>query len=196
MHFIEFWLSISWKRVFSRFGFMPDMCPMKQRSAVHLSDDVQPKYVHCTGGMFAMIPDTKTTSPRNKDGTHKQMAGSFNDYIALQSGVASRQEEDLAATTSFYKVWQGQSWWYMQTRHHKDNYYIPLWNCHTLSWDAIVPYSCLLHAHLLHDCDVTHISSLRPLCNFNITTRACKRTLPIDSMFRNELVLKTFDNYQ
>ena len=44
-------------------------------------------------------------------------------------------------------------------------YYIPLWNCHTSSWDAIVPYNrllhaCLLHARLLHGCDVTHISSI------------------------------------
>ena len=44
-------------------------------------------------------------------------------------------------------------------------YYIPLYNCHTSSWDAIVPYNrllhaCLLHARLLHGCDVTHISSI------------------------------------
>ena len=50
-------------------------------------------------------------------------------------------------------------------------------------------HACLLHARLLHDCDVTH-----PFCNLNITTRACKLTLC--RMVRNELVLKTFDNYQ
>ena len=33
-------------------------------------DDSQPTYVHVSGGMFAMIPDNKTVSPRNRDGTH------------------------------------------------------------------------------------------------------------------------------
>ena len=62
------------------------------------------------------------------------------------------------------------------------HYYIPPLNCHTSSWDAIVPYKSFIarlfiarsfiawlwrHAYIQH----------RPLCNFNITTRACKWTL-------------------
>ena len=66
---------------------------------------------------------------------------------------------------------------YIDAYEHTQYYYIPLWNCHTLSWDAFVPYNrlvhaCLLHARLLHDC-----WSQWPLCNFNITMRAYKWTL-------------------
>jgi len=83
---------------------MPDMCPLKQTSHMSFTEDKQPKYVHCTGGMFAMIPDTKTTSPRNEDGTHcKLTVGSLNDYITLQSVGTSRLEQQ-AQDASFYKV--------------------------------------------------------------------------------------------
>ena len=81
-------------------------------------------------------------------------------------------------------------------------YYIPLWNCHTSSWDAIVPYNrllhaCLLHARLLHGCDVTHISSIgRVATSISLREHANKRYVDPDSMFTKELVLKTFDNYQ
>ncbi len=50
-----------------------------------LGEDAQPQYVHCTGGMFVLIPDNKTTSPRNRDGTHRKPDfGSYKDYIAWQ----------------------------------------------------------------------------------------------------------------
>ena len=36
-----------------------------------VGEDFQPQYVHCTGGMFVLLRDNKTTSPRNRDGTHR-----------------------------------------------------------------------------------------------------------------------------
>jgi hypothetical protein len=60
------------------FGFVPDKCPigrLPRSSHLHHHDaadttDTLPTYVHVSGGMFAMIPDAKTVSPRNQDGTH------------------------------------------------------------------------------------------------------------------------------
>ena len=68
--------------------------------------------------------------------------------------------------------------------------------------DAIVPYNrllhaCLLHARLLHGCDVTYISSIgRFATSISLREYANERYVDPDSMFWNELVLKTFDNYQ
>ena len=64
------------------------------------------------------------------------------------------------------------------------NYYrpIPLWHCHTSSWDAIVPYKSFIARLFIARSFIawlwrhTYIQ-YRPLCNFNITTRACKWTL-------------------
>ena len=54
-----------------------------------------------------------------------------------------------------------------------------------------------LHARLLHGCDVTHISSIgRVATSISLREHANKRYVDPDSMFRKELVLKTFDNYQ
>lgn len=65
-----------------RFGFMLDKPPN-----ISYPDDMQPQYVHCSGGMFVLIPDNKTTSPRNLDGTHRKPAvGSYKHYIAWQRG--------------------------------------------------------------------------------------------------------------
>ena len=64
--------------------------------------------------------------------------------------------------------------------------------------NAIVPYNrllhaCLLHARLLHGCDVTHISSIgRFATSISLREHANERYVDPDSMFRNELVLKTF----
>ncbi len=63
--------------------------------SVGLPEDTQPQYVHCTGGMFVLIPDNKTTSPRNSDGTHrKPVVGSYKDYIVWQRG---RSESVMSA---------------------------------------------------------------------------------------------------
>ena len=54
---------------------------------INYPEDMQPQYVHCSGGMFVLIPDNKTTSPRNLDGTHrKPVVGSYKHYIAWQRG--------------------------------------------------------------------------------------------------------------
>jgi hypothetical protein len=52
--------------------------------------------------MFVLLPDNKTTSPRNVDGTHKKpVVGSYKDYIMWQrrrsdsfSKTRPQQEED------------------------------------------------------------------------------------------------------
>lgn len=70
--------------LFSRFGFMPDRC-LPKRTGFAFGDDGPPQYVHCTGGMFVLIPDNKATSPRNRDGTHrKPTVGTYLDYIIHQ----------------------------------------------------------------------------------------------------------------
>ena len=79
---------------------------------------------------------------------------------------------------------------------------MPLYTCHTSSWDAIVPYTrlmhaCLLHARLLHGCDATHISSIGHFAtSISLREHANELYVDPDSMFRNELMLNTFDNYQ
>ncbi|ELT94063.1 hypothetical protein CAPTEDRAFT_139536 [Capitella teleta] len=68
--------------ILRRFGFLPDKCPVTPSSAT-LQRDTQAQYVHRSGGMFAMIPDTKTSSPRNRDGTHRRIPhDSHKEYIA------------------------------------------------------------------------------------------------------------------
>ena len=55
----------------------------------------------------------------------------------------------------------------------------------------------LLHARLLHGCDVTHISSIgRFETSISLREHTNERYVDPNSMFRNELVLNTFDNYQ
>ena len=61
----------------------------------------------------------------------------------------------------------------------------------------IIIYNRLLHARLLHGCGVTHISSIgRFATSISLREHANERYVDPDSMFRNELMLKTFDNYQ
>ena len=72
---------------------MPDRC-LPNKTGFAFSDD-PPQYVHCTGGMFVLIPDNKVTSPRNRDGTHRKPAsGTYLDYIAFQ-----RRRSDSVNTT-------------------------------------------------------------------------------------------------
>ena len=58
-------------------------------------------------------------------------------------------------------------------------------------------HACLLHARLLHGCDVTHISSIGHFAtSISLREHANEPFVDPDSMLRNELVLKTSDNYQ
>ena len=72
-----------------RFGFLLN----KPLSASYI-DDSRPQYIHCTGGMFVLIPDNRTTSPRNLDGTHqKPVVGSYKDYILWQRAGMDASKE-------------------------------------------------------------------------------------------------------
>ena len=39
-----------------------------------VTSDDEPQFIHCSGGMFILIPNSKALTPRNKDGTHKNPA--------------------------------------------------------------------------------------------------------------------------
>ena len=49
-----------------------------------VGEDFQPQYVHCTGGMFVLLRDNKTTSPRNRDGTHRSVTLVITVAIILE----------------------------------------------------------------------------------------------------------------
>ena len=66
-------------------------CEPRLPSSFQFSSHSRPQYVHCTGGMFVLIPDNYATSPRNQDGTHCQPKGaSYFDYIAWQRAHTQR----------------------------------------------------------------------------------------------------------
>ena len=77
---------------------MPDRC-LPRQTGFTFGDDSPPQYVHCTGGMFVLIPDIKATSPRNRDGTHrKPNVGTYLDYIIHQ-----RQRSDSAGHSEAWR---------------------------------------------------------------------------------------------
>ena len=106
--------------VLKRFGFILDRCPLTPTSNLSFADYARPQYVHCSGGMFAMIPDTKTTSPRNRDGTHRKMApiGSHKEYIAQRwTRVESTgSAEECSTASGYYQVGFLWSWNFMLTK--------------------------------------------------------------------------------
>ena len=108
-----------------RFGFIPDKCPISRITNVTFTGSATPNYVHYSGGMFAMIPDTKTSSPRNRDGTHRKVTvGSFKEYIAYQSSRtdgmphtgSNTTETDSVTSSAYYQVGFLWSWNYMLTK--------------------------------------------------------------------------------
>ena len=67
-----------------------------------------------------MIPDTKTSSPRNRDGTHRKMApvGSHKEYIAQRwtRVESSSSVDDGSSVTGYYQVGFLWSWNFMLTK--------------------------------------------------------------------------------
>ena len=103
-----------------RFGFMVD-----KPHIPGYPDESQPQYVHCSGGMFVLIPENKTTTPRNVDGTHqKPIVGSYKDYIVWQRGRTSSSISESPAMegsdqeTRIGFLW---AWNYMLTRRWRSN---------------------------------------------------------------------------
>lgn len=100
---------------------MYDRCATCEPVTYGASTDNFPQYIHCSGGMFVMIPDIRTTSPRNEDGTHRKVTvGSYKDYIArTRSGTDSVYE--FVAETEKYRIGYLWSWNYMLTKRWRSN---------------------------------------------------------------------------
>ncbi|XP_013383589.1 GATOR complex protein DEPDC5 [Lingula anatina] len=109
--------------ILKRFGFMLDSCLVQTpRPLNYQSDDTKPQWVHCTGGMFVMIPDSAASAiPENSTcltdrrmpnptAMHKLFTKSnaHKDYIERQRNRADSVNisfsSDISAGTEDIKV--------------------------------------------------------------------------------------------
>ncbi|XP_064646189.1 GATOR1 complex protein DEPDC5-like [Lineus longissimus] len=77
--------------ILKRFGFMRDLYSINLSTSYGLPEDISMKYVHCTGGMFALIPDHNIiTSPKAKDrvfAQKQQRQSVHKDFIARHLSI-------------------------------------------------------------------------------------------------------------
>ena len=83
-----------------RYGFLRDRCQperCRSQSGAAYSNPNYLQYVHCTGGMFVMIPDNRTTSlPRQR----KLAVNSHTEYITRQRSWTSKSRSNGAGSGS------------------------------------------------------------------------------------------------
>ena len=98
---------------------MLEHCDPKFPGSFHFSAESRPQYVHCTGGMFVLVPDNYATSPRNDDGTHcKPQSSSYFDYIAWQRQLATK----TSGEESNHRIGFLWAWNYMLTKRWRSSY--------------------------------------------------------------------------
>ena len=82
-----------------RYGFMRDRCQPERcrtKTSAPYTDNNYLQYVHCTGGMFVMIPDNRTTSPLPRQRT----LNSHSEYITRQRSWTSKSRSNGGASAS------------------------------------------------------------------------------------------------
>ena len=84
-----------------RYGFMRDRCQPERcrtKNAAPYCDNNYLQYVHCTGGMFVMIPDNRTTSPLPRQRT--LALNSHTEYITRQRSWTSKSRRNGGSASS------------------------------------------------------------------------------------------------
>ncbi|KAK2181163.1 hypothetical protein NP493_409g08000 [Ridgeia piscesae] len=111
--------------ILRRYGFLRDHCQPERsraRSMATYSDSNYLQYVHCTGGMFVMIPDNRTTSPLPRQ--RKLAVNSHTEYITRQRSWTSKTRSNGVNSgsmeqkehRSYYEVGFLWTWNFMMTK--------------------------------------------------------------------------------
>ena len=102
-----------------RFGFVKYSCAFNQPSPFSAMRQHQNLYIHCSGGMFALIPDNHSRSPRSKTPSQSVMlhhsSSSHKDYIISRNRnrTISFNNRDITVESKVGFLW---SWNFLLTK--------------------------------------------------------------------------------